>query len=107
LGYSDIARLVPNTEAPDPALARQVEVAVKYEGYIVRMLEDVRRFKTAEQRLIPEELDYFAVPGLSTEVKERLSAVRPRSLGQAGRVPGVTPAALSILMVWCHRRPKV
>jgi tRNA uridine 5-carboxymethylaminomethyl modification enzyme len=68
------------------------------------MLEDVRRFKEAEERLIPEHLDYSSVPGLSTEVKERLSAVRPRSLGQAARVPGVTAAAVSILMVWCHRQ---
>ena len=107
LGYRDIARLLPEAAAPDPIVARQVEVAVKYEGYVARMLEDVRRFKAAEERLIPEGLDYSAVPGLSTEVKERLSAVRPASLGQAGRVPGVTPAALSILMVWCHRRRKL
>ena len=104
LSYHDIARLVPEAPAPDPIVARQVEVAVKYEGYVARMIEDVRRFKAAEEWLIPEGLDYFGVPGLSTEVKERLSGVRPRSLGQAGRVPGVTPAAVSILMVWCHRR---
>ena len=104
LSYSDIARLVPEAPPPDPIVARQVEVAVKYEGYVARMIEDVRRFKAAEEWLLPEGLDYSGVPGLSTEVKERLSGVRPRSLGQAGRVPGVTPAAVSILMVWCHRR---
>jgi len=103
IGYRDIARMAPDSEAPDPSVARQVEVAVKYEGYIGRMLDDVRRFKQAEERLLPDGLDYHAVPGLSTEVRERLSAIRPRSLGQAGRIPGVTPAALSILMVWCHR----
>ncbi len=103
LGYDDVARMLPATDAPDALVARQVEVAVKYDGYISRMVEDVRRFKDSEERLIPEHLDYSAVPGLSSEVKERLSAIRPRSLGQAGRIPGVTPAAVSILMVWCHR----
>jgi tRNA uridine 5-carboxymethylaminomethyl modification enzyme len=67
------------------------------------MLEDVRKFKSAEAWQIPDALDYAAVPGLSTEMRERFAAVRPRSIGQAGRIPGATPAALSILMVWCHR----
>jgi len=106
LGYADIARMLPGVTAPEPLLGRHVEVAVKYEGYITRMLEEVRRFKEAEERLIPESLDYSAVPGLSTEVRERLSALRPRSLGQAARIPGVTPAAVSILMVWCHRQAR-
>ena len=67
------------------------------------MLDDVARFKQFEAHLIPEGLDYRAVPGLSTEIRERLGEIRPRSLGQASRIPGVTPAALSILTVWCHR----
>jgi tRNA uridine 5-carboxymethylaminomethyl modification enzyme len=104
LTYGDLARLLHDDCPTDPLLARHVEVAVKYAGYVSRMLEDVRRFRQAEERSLPEDLDYFAVPGLSSEIRERLSAVRPRSLGQAGRVPGVTPAAVSILMVWCHRR---
>jgi tRNA uridine 5-carboxymethylaminomethyl modification enzyme len=104
LGYADIPRLVPDATFADPLVARQVEVSVKYEGYVARMLEDVARFRRAEEWLIPEDLDYAAMPGLSAEVKERLSAVRPRSLGQASRIPGVTPAAVSILTVWCHRR---
>jgi tRNA uridine 5-carboxymethylaminomethyl modification enzyme len=67
------------------------------------MLDDVTRFKRLEERLIPDGLDYRAVPGLSTEIRERLIELRPRSLGQASRIPGVTPAAISILTVWCHR----
>jgi len=98
------ADLVPAGEAvSDPRVARQVEVAAKYDGYIRRMLDEVARFRRMEERAIPEALDYHAVPGLSTEVRERLTAVRPRSLGQASRVPGVTPAAVAILSVWCHR----
>jgi tRNA uridine 5-carboxymethylaminomethyl modification enzyme len=103
LSYADTAPLLLEEAAMDPLVARQVEVSVKYEGYIARMLDDVARFKQAEGRLIPEDVDYAAVPGLSTEIRERLSAARPRSLGQAARIPGVTPAAVSILMVWCHR----
>ncbi len=87
----------------DPQVARQVEVCTKYDGYIRRMLDEVARFKKAEQRLIPDGLDYAVLPGLSTEIRERLTEIRPRSLGQAARIPGVTPAALSVLAVWCHR----
>jgi len=100
--YADVRRLDPDALA-DPTVARQVEVAAKYEGYIRRMLDDVARFRRLEERLIPDGLDYRAVPGLSTEIRERLIEVRPRSLGQASRIPGVTPAAISILTVWCHR----
>ena len=100
--YSDLARLDPHL-VTDPQVARQVEVSSKYGGYVRRMLEEVARFKKQERRLIPEMLDYAVIPGLSTEIRERLAAVRPRSLGQASRIPGVTPAAMSILAVWCHR----
>jgi tRNA uridine 5-carboxymethylaminomethyl modification enzyme len=100
--YADVRRLDPDA-LTDVAVARQVEVSAKYEGYIRRMLSDVARFKRLEQRLIPDGLDYRTVPGLSTEIRERLTEVRPRSLGQASRIPGVTPAAISILTVWCHR----
>jgi tRNA uridine 5-carboxymethylaminomethyl modification enzyme len=100
--YADVARLAP-VEAVDVHVARQVEVAAKYDGYIRRMLGDVERFRTLEARRLPDDLDYASVPGLSTEVRERLAQVRPRSLGQAARIPGVTPAAVGILAVWCHR----
>jgi tRNA uridine 5-carboxymethylaminomethyl modification enzyme len=100
--YADLRGLDPEASA-DEAVARQVEVAAKYDGYVRRMLEEVARFRRMETRLIPEGLDYGAVPGLSTEIRERLGRARPRSLGQASRVPGVTPAAISILAVWCHR----
>jgi tRNA uridine 5-carboxymethylaminomethyl modification enzyme len=100
--YADVARLDPQA-LTDPAVTRQVEVSSKYGGYVRRMLEEVARFKRLEQRLIPDALEYAAVPGLSTEIRERLAAIRPRSLGQASRIPGVTPAAISILAVWCHR----
>jgi tRNA uridine 5-carboxymethylaminomethyl modification enzyme len=100
--YADLVA-IDRDAVRDPLVARQVEVAAKYDGYVRRMRTEVERFRKMEERAIPPALDYRAVPGLSTEIRERLSAVRPRSLGQASRVPGVTPAAISVLAVWCHR----
>jgi tRNA uridine 5-carboxymethylaminomethyl modification enzyme len=102
VSYADIARLDPEAVL-DPHVARQVEVSAKYEGYIRRMHDEVARFRKLERRAIPASLDYGAVPGLSAELRERLGAVRPASLGQASRIPGMTPAAMSILAVWCRR----
>jgi tRNA uridine 5-carboxymethylaminomethyl modification enzyme len=102
VAYADLARLDGELVA-DPAVARQVEIASKYDGYVRRMLDEVARFKKVEQHLIPEDLDYAAIPGLSAETRERLAAIRPRSFGQASRIPGVTPGAMSVLAVWCHR----
>jgi tRNA uridine 5-carboxymethylaminomethyl modification enzyme len=100
--YADVAAHDPEPMA-EPRLVRDVEIAARYDGYVRRMLGDVARFKAEESRRIPDTLDYATIPGLSTEMRERLGAVRPRSLGQASRIPGVTAAALSILAVWCHR----
>jgi tRNA uridine 5-carboxymethylaminomethyl modification enzyme len=100
--YADIVLDDPEP-LTEPALVRDVEIAARYDGYVRRMLGDVARFKAEEGRHIPEGLDYATVPGLSTEMRERLAAVQPRSLGQASRIPGVTPAALSIVAVWSHR----
>jgi len=79
--------------------AAELEIEVKYEGYVKRQAEAIERFKRLEDTLLPEWLDFHGVSGLSTEVRERLSKVRPRSLGQAARIPGVTPAAVSILAI--------
>jgi tRNA uridine 5-carboxymethylaminomethyl modification enzyme len=100
--YADLARL-DGAASADPEVARQVEIASKYDGYIRRMLAEVARFKRAEQHLIPDDLDYAAIPGLSAEMRERFAEIRPRSFGQASRIPGVTPGAMSVLAVWCHR----
>jgi tRNA uridine 5-carboxymethylaminomethyl modification enzyme len=77
----------------------QVEIQVKYEGYIKRQLEQIERFKRLEGVRFPEHFDFRSVIGLSTEVMEKLTKIRPYSLGQASRISGVTPAAISILMV--------
>ena len=83
--------------------AAELETEVKYEGYVRRQSEAIERFKRLEEAVIPEWVDFGAVPGLSTEACERLSNVRPHSLGQAARMPGITPAAVSISPVHIRR----
>jgi tRNA uridine 5-carboxymethylaminomethyl modification enzyme len=84
--------------------AAELETEIKYEGYVRRQVEAVERFARIEDTTIPDWVDFKGVMGLSTEVSERLSAMRPRSLGQAARMPGITPAAISILAVHIKSR---
>ena len=81
----------------------ELEISVKYAGYIDRQLDQVARFRKQENQSIPVDFDYDAVAGLSAEVREKLKKGRPRTLGQAGRIPGVTPAAIAILAVKLKR----
>jgi tRNA uridine 5-carboxymethylaminomethyl modification enzyme len=88
-----------------PAEVReQLEICVKYAGYIERQLEQVARFCQTEAVAIPADFDYAAVSGFSAEVRDKLNRVRPLTLGQAARIPGVTPAAIGILAVQLRRR---
>jgi len=84
--------------APDEAA--ELEIEIKYDGYVRRQAEAVERFRRLDETAIPQWLDYATVPGLSTEVRERLGRVQPHSLGQASRMPGITPAAVSLLAVY-------
>jgi tRNA uridine 5-carboxymethylaminomethyl modification enzyme len=106
LRYGDIAQISPSPALLTGAAAEQVEIQVKYEGYIQRQLQQVDRFSSLEQRGIPAEMDYDAVTGLGAEVKQKLKQVRPVSLGQAARISGVTPAAISLLMVALEKRKR-
>jgi tRNA uridine 5-carboxymethylaminomethyl modification enzyme len=83
----------------DSRVAEQVEIQCKYHGYIERQREEIERQQRNEHKRLPADLDYHAVKGLSAEVREKLAAVRPETLGQAARIPGVTPAAVSLLLV--------
>ncbi|MGE4542677.1 MAG: tRNA uridine-5-carboxymethylaminomethyl(34) synthesis enzyme MnmG [Pedobacter sp.] len=87
-----------------PAVREQLQIEIKYEGYIARQQEVVERFRRSEQVCIPNDMDYSGIDGLSTEVKEKLNKVRPVSLGQAARIPGMTPAAVAILSVLLRRK---
>jgi tRNA uridine 5-carboxymethylaminomethyl modification enzyme len=99
LSYADVIRLARLDRALDFDQAAELETEVKYEGYVRRQTESIERSKRLEDAAIPEWVDFNAINGLSTEACERLSTVRPRSLGQAARMPGITPAAVSILAV--------
>ena len=95
----DLARIYPEImELPD-TIREQLEIQIKYKGYIGRQLEQVERAVKLEGAKIPVDLDYLAISGLSTEVREKLARFRPDTLGQASRIPGITPAGITILSI--------
>ncbi len=106
LEYADLPRLLPDLDHSQlpPQLAFEVETTVKYAGYVRRQQDAVERVARMEETRIPADVDYGAVTGLSREVQEKLERVRPQSLGQASRIPGVTPAAMTLLSVHLRRR---
>jgi tRNA uridine 5-carboxymethylaminomethyl modification enzyme len=104
LSYEMVTRFAALEPALTADQAAELEVDVKYDGYVKRQTEAVERFRRLEDARIPHWVDFGAVPGLSTEVRERLSAGRPISLGQAARMPGVTPAAVSLLAIHIKSR---
>jgi tRNA uridine 5-carboxymethylaminomethyl modification enzyme len=99
LGYHMVEVLAKGPDSISSKAARQVETEIKYEGYIHRQFREVEKFKNMEQMKIPDNFDYNKVHGLSSELKEKLSAIMPSSIGQASRIDGITPAGLSVIMV--------
>jgi tRNA uridine 5-carboxymethylaminomethyl modification enzyme len=93
------------TDLPE-GVAEQIEIAVKYAGYIERQEQEIGKFKTMEDKQIPDWLDYERVPSLRKEARLKLQQIRPRTLGQAARISGVSPADVSIVMVWMKRGPQ-
>jgi len=87
-------------------VAEQIEIAVKYAGYIERQEQEIGKFKSMEDKQIPDWLDYSTVPSLRKEARLKLQQIRPRTLGQASRISGVSPADVSIVMVWMKRGPQ-
>jgi tRNA uridine 5-carboxymethylaminomethyl modification enzyme len=90
-------------DIPEFAIAKEVEIEVKYKGFIQRQLKDVEKFKNLEKIKIPVAINYAEIPSLSREIKEKLDKFKPFNLGQASRISGVTPAAISILMVYLRK----
>lgn len=103
ISFAMIQKISPASAPLSREVATEVEIAIKYSGYIRRQEEGVARLRHLEEVRIPQALDYSSVPSLSREVREKLITVRPASLGQAARIPGVTPAALSLLAVHLKR----
>jgi len=87
----------------DPEIARQAMIAIKYEGYIERQLDEVARFRALEDKQIPEWLDYDALPNLKPEARQKLKDLKPATLGQAARISGVSPSDISVIAVWMKR----
>uniref|UniRef100_UPI0021483062 tRNA uridine-5-carboxymethylaminomethyl(34) synthesis enzyme MnmG n=1 Tax=Endozoicomonas sp. SESOKO1 TaxID=2828742 RepID=UPI0021483062 len=103
LTYSDVAGLVGEAETHGQ-VAEQVEIQTKYQGYIDRQTEEIDRMRRYENTRIPQTLDYTLIEGLSNELKQKLSDARPETLGRASRIQGMTPAAVSLLLVYMKKR---
>ena len=101
--YQALSELTGKVEIPADA-AEQVEIQTKYAGYIERQQEEIDRLRQHEQTILPLDLDYSSLSGLSNEIRHKLSDVRPQTLGQASRIPGVTPAAVSLLLIHLKKR---
>jgi tRNA uridine 5-carboxymethylaminomethyl modification enzyme len=99
LDYAAVRQLAPAPGPIQPEVEHQVEIEIKYEGYIERQQREAAKLKDLEDILIPSSLNFRQVHGLSNELKEKLAAVRPTTLAQASRIAGMTPAALSTLMI--------
>ena len=104
--YSDLRQFDPDMPLLSEEIAEQVEISVKYEGYIQRQNQDVAELSRMEKRILPQDIDYNAIQGLRLEAREKLSAIRPLNLGQAGRISGVSPADTAALMIWLERTKK-
>jgi len=87
-----------------PEVAEQVEIQARYAGYISRQQDEVQRARAQRETPLPANLDYASVSGLSNEVQQKLTSLRPETLGQAARIPGITPAAISLLLVHLKKR---
>lgn len=98
--YTDLNEFDPERPVLPPEVAEQVEISVKYEGYIQRQLQEVEELHRMEGRRLPEEVDYSVIQGLRLEAREKLNEVKPLNLGQAARISGVSPADVAALMIW-------
>ena len=102
--YADIAPFDANRPELPEAVTQEVEIQVKYAGYLARQEKQVAEFKKEESRLLPVDMDYRSIAGLRLEAQEKLSAIRPMSIGQAGRISGVSPADIAVLLIWLEQR---
>ena len=102
--YQDIAPFDPDRPALPEAVTQEVEIQVKYAGYLARQQKQVEVFRREEETLLPPDMDYSAINGLRLEAREKLEAIRPVSIGQAGRISGVSPADVAVLLIWLEQK---
>ena len=103
IDYAGLAE-VTGVSAEDPQVAEQVEIRTKYAGYIERQQDEIARLRASEDTRLPMDIDYTGISGLSREIQAKLGSARPETLGQASRIPGVTPAAISLLLIHLKKR---
>ena len=106
LEMADIARIWPELADLPAKVANQLEIDAKYSVYLDRQTADIESYRKDESFALPDELDYAALPGLSHEIRQKLAAHKPRTIGQAGRIDGITPAALTLLVAHVRRGSK-
>ena len=99
----ELTALAPALASDDAGALEQAEIAVKYEGYLARQQQQIDQFRRAEELLLPEDTDYMAISGLRIEARQKLQRQRPRSLGQASRMMGVSPGDVQVLMVYIEK----
>ena len=104
IGYEDIAPFDADRPALSKAVTEEVEIQIKYAGYLLRQEKQVEEFKKEEARLLPADLDYESIGGLRLEARQKLSQIRPLSIGQAGRISGVSPADIGVLLIYLEQR---
>lgn len=100
LDYKSLESIDTGRPALDPNIFEQVEVEIKYEGYIAKQLKQVEQMRRLENRHLPENFDYRTIKGLRLEAQEKLNKIKPLSIGQASRISGVSPADISVLLIW-------
>ena len=105
IGWTEVRAIWPELSAIDPSIAVHLEIDAKYDVYLKRQTADVDSFRR-DEGLILSDVDYSQVPGLSNEARSKLEAARPRTVGQAGRLDGLTPAALGILAAYLRREAR-
>ncbi len=103
VSYADIAPFDPDRPALPEAVTQEVEIQIKYAGYLARQEKQVAEFKKEEAHLLPSDLDYSRITGLRLEAREKLAEIRPLSIGQAGRISGVSPADIAVLLIWLEQ----
>ena len=104
ISYEDIAPFDAKRPPLNKAITEEVEIQIKYAGYLERQLKQVEEFKKEESRLLPDDIDYEAIVGLRLEARQKLSQIRPMSIGQAGRISGVSPADIAVLLIYLEQR---
>ena len=104
VSYADIAPFDPDRPVLPEAVTEEVEIQIKYAGYLARQEKQVAEFKKEESRLLPADIDYDSIAGLRLEARQKLSEIRPMSIGQAGRISGVSPADIAVLLIWLEQR---